>query len=123
MSKFLRIFLLNPNFLLLHRNRYSEGMDNGQKNPRGHPNFNSYVKNLPILVFQTDRQTDRQMDRDINLVWASLTTFLHSHLLRVGWRTLSKTAEKEFLQPTRSKCTRPWTCGVPLCQFFGCGGK
>jgi hypothetical protein len=30
---FLRIFLLNPNFLLAHRNRYSEGTDNGQKNP------------------------------------------------------------------------------------------
>jgi hypothetical protein len=32
---------LNPNFLLVHRNRYSEGMDNGQKTPRGHPDFNS----------------------------------------------------------------------------------
>jgi hypothetical protein len=59
---------------------YSEGMDDGQKTPHGHPDFNSYVKILRVLVFitdrQTDRQTDRRMDRDINPVWASLTTFL-----------------------------------------------
>ncbi len=60
MSKFLQIFLLNPNFLLAHRNRYSEGMENGQKTPRGHPNFNSYVKNLHVLVFRIDGPTDRQ---------------------------------------------------------------
>ncbi len=54
--------MLNPNFLLAHRNRYSEGMDDGQKPPRGYPNFNSYVKNLRDLVFWTDRQTDRQTD-------------------------------------------------------------
>jgi hypothetical protein len=55
-------FLLNPNFLLAHRNRYSEGMDDGQTTPRGHPNFNSYVKNLRVLVFQIDGLTDRQTD-------------------------------------------------------------
>ncbi len=38
------IFLLNPSFLLVHTNRYSEGMDNGQKTPHGHPDFHSYVK-------------------------------------------------------------------------------
>jgi hypothetical protein len=43
-SNFVQIFLLNPNFLLTHRNRYSEGMDGRQKTPRGHPDFNSYVK-------------------------------------------------------------------------------
>jgi hypothetical protein len=36
------------NFLLAHRNRFLEGMDDGQKTPRGHPDFNSYVK---ILCF------------------------------------------------------------------------
>ncbi len=36
-------------------------MDDGQKTPRGHPDFNSYVKNL--LVFGIpDRQTDRQTE-------------------------------------------------------------
>jgi hypothetical protein len=58
--------LLNPNFLLVHRNRYSEGMDDGQKTPCRHPDFNSYVKILRVFIFQTDRQTDRK----INLVWA-----------------------------------------------------
>jgi hypothetical protein len=38
------IFFLNLNFLLVHRNRYSEGMDDGQKTPRGHPDFHSSVK-------------------------------------------------------------------------------
>jgi hypothetical protein len=64
MSKFLRIFLLNPNFLLAHRNRYSEGMDEGQKTQHGHPNLIPMIK---IYVFwysrQTDGRTDRQTDR------------------------------------------------------------
>jgi hypothetical protein len=54
--------LLNLNFLLAHRNRYLEGADDRQITPRGYPNFNSYVKNLRVLLFQTDRWTDSQMD-------------------------------------------------------------
>ncbi len=57
-------------------------MDDGQKTPRGHPDFNSYMKILRVFIFQmdgqmdewtngrTDRQTDRQIDREINPVWA-----------------------------------------------------
>jgi hypothetical protein len=82
-------FLVEPEFFLAHRNRYSEGMEDRQKTPLGHPDFNSYVKIL-LYVFwysrRTDKQTDRQTDREINLVWASLTTFLQVHPLRVGWR-------------------------------------
>jgi hypothetical protein len=55
---------------------YLEGIDNGQKTPRGHPGFNSFMKILPVLVFRTDRQMDGQTDREINPVWASLTTLL-----------------------------------------------
>jgi hypothetical protein len=33
-------------------------MDNKQKTPHGHPNSNSYVKNLRVLVFQMDRWID-----------------------------------------------------------------
>jgi hypothetical protein len=70
-------FLVEPKFLLAYRNRYLEGTDNGQITPRGHPNFNFYVKNLRVLVFRIHRRTDRWMDREMfNLVWASLTTFL-----------------------------------------------
>jgi hypothetical protein len=76
MSNFVQIFLLNPNFLLTHRNRYSEGIDDGHKTPRGHPDFKSYMKILRVLVFRTDRRTDRWTDRqtdgEINPVWASL---------------------------------------------------
>jgi hypothetical protein len=61
MSDFLRIFLLNPNFLLVHRNRYSERMDDGQKTPCGHPDFKSYVKILRVFI--DNRQTNRQRDR------------------------------------------------------------
>ncbi len=43
-ANLVRIFLLNPNFLLIRRNRYLEGMDVGQKTPCGHPDFHSYVK-------------------------------------------------------------------------------
>ncbi len=39
MRKFLQILLLNPNFLLAHRNRYLEGLDDGQKTTRGHLNL------------------------------------------------------------------------------------
>jgi hypothetical protein len=72
MSEFLQIFLLNPNFLLVHRNRYSEGMDNGQKTPHGHPGFNSYVKSLRVFIMNgwTNRQTDRQTEGEMNPVWA-----------------------------------------------------
>ncbi len=80
------IFLLNPNFLIVHRNKYSEGLDDGQKTPRGHPDFHSYVKfnvfHIPdiflvntLLLYslgpysQTERQTETQI-----------------HSLRVGWR-------------------------------------
>ncbi len=37
-----------------HRNRYLEWRDDGQMNPRGCSNFNSYVKNLLLFVFITD---------------------------------------------------------------------
>jgi hypothetical protein len=63
---------MNPTFLLAHRNRYLEEMDDRQKTPRGHPDINSYVKNLHVLVFQTDGWRDRQTDKEI-------------HLLLVGW--------------------------------------
>jgi hypothetical protein len=43
---------------------YLEGMVDGQKTPRGHPNLNSYMKIL--CVFITDRQTDIQTDRQRN---------------------------------------------------------
>ncbi len=34
-------------------------MDDGQKTPHGHPDFNSYVKILRVLVFITDGQTEK----------------------------------------------------------------
>jgi hypothetical protein len=54
-------------------------MDVGQKTPRGHPDLNSYVKNLGVLVFITDRQTDRQTDKKTEkftrCAWAGGTFF------------------------------------------------
>jgi hypothetical protein len=58
----LRFFLLNLNFLLAHRNRYSEGTDDAQKTPRRHPDFNSYIQNLCVFIFQTARWLDGQTD-------------------------------------------------------------
>jgi hypothetical protein len=37
------------------RNRYSEGRNDRQMTLRGYPSFNSFVKNLRVLVFRTDR--------------------------------------------------------------------
>ncbi len=51
--------MLNPNFLLAHRNRYWEGMDDGQKTPLGHPDVNSYVK-FYMFSYGVDGRSDRQ---------------------------------------------------------------
>jgi hypothetical protein len=69
-SDFLQIFLLNPDFLLVLRNRYLVVTDDRQITLRGYPNFDSYVKNLCVLVFRMDGQIDRQTDGEINPVWA-----------------------------------------------------
>jgi hypothetical protein len=63
---------LNPNFLLVHRNRYLEGMDDGQKTPRGHPDFISYVKILRVFI--TNGQTDGQTDGEISSGVSWVTT-------------------------------------------------
>jgi hypothetical protein len=47
-------FLVESNFLHVHRNRYSEGTEDGQMTQHGYPNFNSYVKNLRFFVFRMD---------------------------------------------------------------------
>ena len=64
-ANLVRIFLLNPNFLLVQRNKFLEGMDDGQKTPRGHPDFHSYVKILRVFIFQP-LQTDGITDRETN---------------------------------------------------------
>ncbi len=51
-ANLVQIFLLNPNFLLIQRNRFLERMEDGQKTPRGYPDFHSYVK---IHVFSYSR--------------------------------------------------------------------
>ncbi len=84
MSDFLQIFLLNPNFLLSHSNRYSEGMDDGQKTPRGHPDFNSYVQIQRVFI--DNGRTDEQTDGKI-------------HPLRVGWRNFFSAVLEKFFQP------------------------
>ncbi len=38
-------------------------MDDGQKTPRDHPTFNSYVKILCVFIFQMDGRTDERTDR------------------------------------------------------------
>ncbi len=77
LSNFVRIFLLNPIFFLVHRNRYFEGMDDGQKTPCGHPDFNSYVKILRVFIDNrgTNRQTDRQTEK---LIWCGLGNLIGS---------------------------------------------
>jgi hypothetical protein len=63
-------YVLRVQYKMARRNRYLEGMEDGQMTPCGYPNFNSYIKNLGFLVFRTDGQrdgrTDRQTDGDID---------------------------------------------------------
>jgi hypothetical protein len=74
---------LNPNFFPPHKNRYSEGMDGGQRTPRGHPDFNSYVKILRVLVFRTDGRTDGQTERQTEkLIRCGLPSLRSSRLMK-----------------------------------------
>ncbi len=52
-------------------------MDDGQKTPRGQPDFNSYVKILPVFIWngQTNRQTNRQAEKYTCYAWAGGTFF------------------------------------------------
>ncbi len=97
---------MNPNLLLVHRNRYSEGMDDGQKTPRGHPDFHSYVKIQGVFIFQTE-------------VSCFSVTLFYSTLLALTHRQNHR---------RRKKYTRyVWAGGtffpvVLLCQFFVLAG-
>jgi hypothetical protein len=70
---FTSILRVKKMHMMGRRNRCFEGTEDGQMTPPGYPNFDSYIKNLRVLVFQTDGQTDRQTDGEI-------------HPLCVGWR-------------------------------------
>ncbi len=132
-ANLVQIFLLNPFFFIVHRNKYLEGFDDGQKTPRGRPNFSflreiqrvSYSRHLsgkhsftllsqPLL---TDRKTDRES------------------------KTLAARGLEEFFFQLCC-CFSFWFQGeigfgfiyyvlmyleyhtvVVLCQFFGSGGK
>jgi hypothetical protein len=59
-------YKLRVKYKIGRRNRYLEGRNDRQMTLRGYPNFNSYVKNLRVLVFITDGQMDRQTDRRRN---------------------------------------------------------
>jgi hypothetical protein len=52
-------FVLRVQYIMAHRNRYFEWTEDRQMTPCGNPNFNSHVKYLRILVFQTDGWMDR----------------------------------------------------------------
>jgi hypothetical protein len=85
--------VLIPKFVLVHRNRYSEGMDDGQKSPRGHPDFHSYMKIQHVFIFQTEvscfsvklfystllalthRQNHRRRNKYTRFAWAGGTFF------------------------------------------------
>jgi hypothetical protein len=85
-ANLVQIFLLNPKFLLIHRNTYSEGLDDGQKTPRGHPDFHSYVKinvfHIPdiflvntLLLYSLSPYSQRERQTETQI-----------HLLCMGWR-------------------------------------
>jgi hypothetical protein len=65
-----------------------EGMDDGQKTPRGHPNFNSYVKNLRVLVFGTGgrRHTPaaRGLEELFPLSWKGFLQPIHAMFVYIA---------------------------------------
>jgi hypothetical protein len=60
-------------------------MVNGQKTPRGHPDFHSYMKNQRVFIFKTDRKFLRSVKVTPNSYGipqkASLWNFLVNTLL------------------------------------------
>ncbi len=52
-------------------------MGDGQKTPRGHPDFNSYEKILRVFIWngQMNGQTDRQTEKYTHCAWAGGTFF------------------------------------------------
>ncbi len=53
-------YVLRIGYMMARRNGYFEGTEDRKMTPRGYPNFNSYMKNLRVFIF----------DGEINLVWA-----------------------------------------------------
>jgi hypothetical protein len=72
-NSFVVTYKLRVKYKIGRRNRYLEGRNDRQMTPRGYPNFNSYMKNLRVLVFRTDRRTDGRTDRQTEkLIWCGL---------------------------------------------------
>ncbi len=56
-------------------------MDAGQKTPRGHPDFNSYMEIQRVFIDnrQTDKQTNRKTDEQMEkLIWCGLGNLIGS---------------------------------------------
>jgi hypothetical protein len=82
-------------------------MDDGQKNPRGHPDFNSYVKILRVFIFRTGRQ-----------IFLIHTLLLHIPLLALTHRQNYReknTLAARGLEELFSSCA--------VVSVFGSGGK
>ncbi len=96
-------FLVEPKFSSRTQEQVFGGDGRRQKTPRGHPDFNSYVKILRVLVCITDRQTF------ISNSYVVCLCILHRNLIQ--WCM-------------QNKYTRyAWAGGtffpvVLLCQFF-----
>jgi hypothetical protein len=66
--------------------------------PCVYPNFNSYVKNLRILVFQADRQTDGRTEKLIRCGLGNISVPLGTPAAR-GLEELFSTVLERFLLP------------------------
>ncbi len=77
---------------MAHKNRYLEGMEDGQMTQHRYPKFYFYIKNLHFFILRTDGQMDGQRDgRTEKLIQVGLGNpyqFFQIHSLRVGWRNL-----------------------------------
>ncbi len=110
-------------------------MDDGLKTPRGHPDYNTYVKILRVFIFRTDKQiflintlllhipflalTHRQNFRETNTLAARGLEELFFQL----WFCVSFWFWQEIGFGFTYLCTQSINKVVVLCQFFSSGGK
>jgi hypothetical protein len=69
-------------------------MDDGQKTPREHPDFNSYVKFLRVFI--KNRQMDRQTDRHLYLIPTWFAFAFYTGIVSSGVRRTNTPAAHEL---------------------------
>jgi hypothetical protein len=103
-------------------------MFNGQKTPRGHPDFHSYVKIQRVFIFQTDRKILRSVNEYNNSYVipkkASLWNFLvNTLLLYIPLLTLTDRITDGETHTLAARGLEELFLCCCIVSVFGSGGK